>query len=214
MKGKQSHLFWASYADLMTALFIVMLVLFVLSYSLFKQRQGELEVLASQYQKIREIEAALEALEGKYFAFDSLNRRHELKIEIAFTSGSADIAPQYHEPLRQAGQTLTRTIRSIQTEQPVRYLVIIEGMAARYPAGDPRNTRPDVVQETYNLSYQRALRLFQFWESAGVTFDPRRMEVIIAGSGYFGAGRYQGRQEYRNKRFLIQIIPKIGIIEK
>src|SRR4051812_2984380 len=113
MKGKQSHLFWASYADLMTALFVVMLVLFVLSYSLFKKRQGELEVMAAQYQKIQEIEAALTALEGEYFEFDSLNRRHELKIEIAFQAGHSDIAPQYYDRLRQAGQTLTRTIRNI-----------------------------------------------------------------------------------------------------
>jgi hypothetical protein len=214
MKQKPNNLFWASYADLMTALFIVMLVLFVLSYSLFKQRQGELEVLAAQYQKLQEIEAALGALEGEYFEFDSLNRRHELKLEIAFQPGRADIAPRYDVPLRRAGQTLTRTIRNIKTDQPVRFLVIIEGMAARYPEGDPRNNEPGMIQETYNLSYQRALRLFQFWERAGVKFDKKRMEVIIAGSGFFGAGRYKGRQEPKNKRFLIQIIPKIGIIEK
>ncbi|MES2733078.1 MAG: flagellar motor protein MotB [Bacteroidota bacterium] len=214
MKQKPNNLFWASYADLMTALFIVMLVLFVLSYSLFKQRQGELEVMAAQYQKLQEIEAALGALEGEYFEFDSLNRRHELKLEIAFQPGRSDIAPQYNIPLRRAGQTLTRTIQNIKTDQPVRFLVIIEGMAARYPEGDLRNNKPEMIQETYNLSYQRALRLFQFWESAGVKFDKKRMEVIIAGSGFFGAGRYKGRQEPKNKRFLIQIIPKIGIIEK
>jgi hypothetical protein len=67
---------------------------------------------------------------------------------------------------------------------------------------------------TYGLSYQRALALYKFWESNGVEFDRNTFEVIIAGSGFYGAGRYAGAQETRNKRFLIQVIPKIGILNK
>ncbi len=182
MKSRSTNIFWASYADLMTALFIVMLVLFILSYKLFQDRQGELEVLATQYQKIQEIEAALEALEGEYFQFDSVNRRHELKLEIAFRSGKADIAPVYYQQLKEAGEVLTNTIKNIKTDQPVRYLVIIEGMAARYtqPKDLWRNTEANELLFTYNLSYQRALALYQFWENNGVSFDKNIFEVIIA----------------------------------
>jgi outer membrane protein OmpA-like peptidoglycan-associated protein len=212
MKQQQANVFWASYADLMTALFIVMLTLFILSYRLFTERQSELQVMAAQYQKIREIETALSALEGEYFQFDSVNKRHELLVPIEFRPAQATILPEYHERLREAGKVLTNTIKNIETDQPVKYIVVIEGMAARYPAGDPRNTRSDVIAETYWLSYQRALALYQFWESQGVTFDKTIIEVVIAGSGFFGAGRYTGREEAKNKRFLIQVIPKVGVM--
>ncbi len=214
MKSKSTNIFWASYADLMTALFIVMLALFILSYKLFQDRQSELIVLANQYQKIREIEVALSALEGEYFRFDSLNRRHELKLDIAFRSGKSDIAPGYYNDLKEAGEKLTNTIKNIKTDQPVRYIVIIEGMAARYT--NPKDLWKNTSERdfTYGLSYQRALALYKFWESNGVTFDRNTFEVIIAGSGFYGAGRYRGTQETRNKRFLIQVIPKIGILDK
>lgn len=42
MKRDQSGLFWMSYADLMTALFILTLTLFVLSYKLFKVHETDL----------------------------------------------------------------------------------------------------------------------------------------------------------------------------
>lgn len=214
MKSKSSNLFWTSYADLMTALFIVMLALFILSYKLFQDRQSELKVMANQYQKIKEIETALSALEGEYFRFDSLNKRHELNIDIAFRSGKSEIAPAYYEKLQEAGEVLIRTIKNIQTDQPVRYVVIIEGMAARYT--DRKNLWKNESERdfTYRLSYERALALYKFWESNGVSFDRNIFEVIIAGSGFFGAGRYTGEAEPKNKRFLIQVLPKIGILEK
>lgn len=214
MKSKSTNIFWASYADLMTALFIVMLALFILSYKLFQDRQSELLVMAGQYQKIREIEAALSALEGEYFRFDSINRRHELNLDIAFRSGRSDIAPAYFDELKEAGEKLTNTIKNIKTDQPVRYIVIIEGMAARYT--NPRDEKKNTSERdfTYGLSYQRALALYKFWQSNGVEFDKNTFEVIIAGSGFFGAGRYSGANEFKNKRFLIQVIPKIGVIER
>ncbi len=214
--SKRSHnFFWPSYADLMTALFVVMLVLFVLSFKLFRERNEELSVMASQYQKIKEIELALGALEGEYFLYDSINKRHELAIAVEFRSSDASIPARYHEDLYQAGKTLRNTITNIETDQEVRYVVIIEGMAARYtnPALQWRNQDPEENSFAYNLSYRRALSLFNFWESRGIHFDSGTFEVIIAGSGFHGAGRYSGAQEPRNKRFLIQVIPKVGRIE-
>jgi hypothetical protein len=214
--SKRSHnFFWPSYADLMTALFVVMLVLFVLSFKLFKERNEELGVMAAQYQKIKEIEHALEALEGEYFIYDSLNRRHELAIAVEFRSSDATIPPRYFDALYEAGKTLRNTIRNIETDQQVRYVVIIEGMAARYthPSALGRNQDPEEINFAYNLSYRRALSLFTFWESRGIHFDSGTFEVIIAGSGFQGAGRYKGSQEALNKRFLIQVIPKVGRIE-
>ncbi|SDL63827.1 OmpA family protein [Catalinimonas alkaloidigena] len=205
--------FWPSYVDLMTALFVVMLSLFVLSFKLFKDREGELLVMAQQYQKLQEIERSLQGLEGEYFVYDEDNKRHELKVPVQFASWESTIDARYHEPLRQAGLRLKNLIKNIRNDENVNYLIIIEGMAARDRDDAALNRDPDFIQRTYDLSYQRALALRNLWRQQGITFEEGNLEVIIAGSGVFGTGRYTGAQEGQNKRFLIQIIPKIGELE-
>ena len=61
--------------------------------------------------------------------------------------------------------------------------------------------------------YSRALAVIRLWEQAGLRF-PSNLEVVAAGSGFRGAGRYTGSQEGLNKRFIIQVQPKIGSIGK
>lgn len=196
----------------MTSLFIVMLVLFVLSYKLFRDKENELLVQVEQLNKIREIEAALKGLEGKYFRFDPVNKRHELKVQTKFDPNSWVIKASDKDSLAAAGLTLKKIIDDIQADQGVKYLVIIEGMAAR----DPYNPAFHIRQRDYGyqLSYNRALALLNLWQSRQIQFDEKRFEVIIAGSGFYGTGRYTGAREYDNKRFLIQVIPKIGKIER
>ena len=74
MRKSEGNLFWVSYADLMTALFIVMLTLFILSYKLFKDkediviaREAKLEMvedrLNAQEQSILQLQSALSAEE-------------------------------------------------------------------------------------------------------------------------------------------------------
>lgn len=211
MKQDNKDFFWPSYVDLMTALFIVMLVLFVLSYKLFQDKQSELLVQVAQLRKIQEIELALKGLEGRYFRFDPVNKRHELKVDVTFDKDSWVIKNKDKEVLYRAGLTLKKIIEDIEEDQGVKYLVIIEGMAAR----DPYNLRFHVDNRDYGygLSYNRALALLNLWQTRNIKFNPNRFEIIIAGSGFYGTGRYTGRREYENKRFLIQVIPKIGKIE-
>jgi outer membrane protein OmpA-like peptidoglycan-associated protein len=211
LKQDNKDFFWPSYVDLMTALFIVMLVLFVLSYKLFQDKQSELLVQVAQLRKIQEIELALKGLEGKYFRFDPQNKRHELKVNVTFDKDSWVIKERDKEVLYQAGLTLKKIIEDIKEDQGVKYLVIIEGMAAR----DPNNPRFHVEKRDYGyeLSYNRALALLNFWQARNIKFNSNRFEIIIAGSGFYGTGRYTGRREYDNKRFLIQVIPKIGKIQ-
>ncbi|WP_233219140.1 hypothetical protein [Adhaeribacter arboris] len=212
MNTNKEDFFWPSYVDLMTSLFIVMLVLFVLSYKLFKDKESELLVQVEQLNKIREIEAALKGLEGKYFRFDPVNKRHELKVQTKFDPNSWVIKESDKKDLYAAGLTLKKIIDDIKQDHGVKYLVIIEGMAAR----DPYNPNFHIRQRDYGyqLSYNRALALLNLWQSRNITFDEKRFEVIIAGSGFYGTGRYKGSREYDNKRFLIQVIPKIGKIER
>ncbi|MBW3130146.1 hypothetical protein [Hymenobacter profundi] len=215
-RQQSSDFFWPSYVDLMTSLFVVMLVLFVYSFKLFKDREGELKqangelkAKAQELEQINKIKRSLQQLEGKYFRYDPANERHELLVPVQFKSGQDVIEERYKPALLQAGRTLRKVLKSIKTDQPVRYLVIVEGMAARYPRGDPRNAREE--QLTYQLSYRRALSLLNFWKQNGLDFtQDKSIELVISGSGFYGTGRYAGRREGDNKRFLIQVIPKVG----
>lgn len=212
--------FWPGFADLMTGLFAVMLVLFVLSFKLFKDRELRLKEYATQYQNIAELEIALQRLDNsEYFEYQAQNRRYELKVPVYFDQWESEIKPQYRENLVKAGKQLQGLLQeadrqSIENEQDVKYIVIVEGMAARDPSNTARNRDPRFIQETYLLSYRRALALVNLWKEYGISFEKDKFEIIISGSGIYGAGRYtRKRDEGMNKRFLIQILPKTGQLE-
>lgn len=212
--------FWPSYVDLMTALFLTMLVMFVLSYKLFKDKQRDndqliydLKVQVQEKRKLDEIKAALKRLESNYFVYNERYKRYELNFPVTFAPQSAVLPAVAQTPLVKAGRFLLSQMQSIKNDENVQYLVVVEGRAAkdaRYPANDPRNADGPAVRQ---LSYSRALAVIRLWEQAGLRF-PQNLEVVAAGSGFRGAGRYTGAQEALNKRFIIQIQPKIGSIGK
>ncbi|MBH8568573.1 hypothetical protein KB206_06755 [Microvirga sp. STS02] len=212
--------FWPSYVDLMTALFLTMLVLFVLSYKLFKDKQRDndkliydLKVQVQEKRKLDEIKAALKRLESNYFEYNATYKRYELKFPVTFAPKSDVLPYEAQAPLVKAGRFLLSQMQAIKNDDKVQYLIVVEGRAAkdlRYPANDPHNLDGPAVRQ---LSYSRALSVIRLWEQAGLRF-PSNLEVVAAGSGFRGAGRYTGSQEALNKRFIIQIQPKIGSIGK
>ncbi|MFC6222734.1 hypothetical protein ACFP2F_05730 [Hymenobacter artigasi] len=212
--------FWPSYVDLMTALFLIMLVLFVLGFKRSNDKQrvnerliSELKVQVQEKRKLDEIKAALARLESSYFEYNARYKRYELKFPVTFASQSAVLPADAQTPLVKAGRFLLSQMQSIKTDDKVQYLIVVEGRAAkdlRYPANDPHNLDGPAVRQ---LSYNRAMAVIRLWEQAGLRF-PSNLEVIAAGSGFRGAGRYTGSEEALNKRFIIQIQPKIGSIGK
>ncbi len=247
MKHDSQRLFWVSYADLMTALFIVMMALFVLSFRMFKVRQIELEetettlrvrsleldkqtlaleelqrrlseeemfattlieqlneekarllVMEEEYKKLQEIQKAIENLDSRYFVYQPEYKRHVLRSLVTFPKGQAVIADSYKPMLEEAGKALKALVDRLEPDDNIKYLMVIEGMASQ-----------DNYARNDELSYERALSLASLWAERGITFDPNRVEVMIAGSGEGGVGRDTG-DERKNQRFLIQIIPKIG----
>ena len=212
--------FWPSYVDLMTALFLTMLVLFVLSYKLFKDKQHDndkliydLKVQVQEKRKLDEIKAALKRLESNYFSYNQRYKRYELNFPVTFAPQSAVLPAVAQAPLVKAGRFLLSQMQALTTDDNVQYLIVVEGRAAKnlnYPANDPHNADGPAVRQ---LSYSRALAVIRLWEQAGLQF-PSNLEVVAAGSGFRGAGRYTGSQEALNKRFIIQVQPKIGSIGK
>lgn len=134
-----------------------------------------------------------------------------------------------------AGELVKNTIIELNNSLPdtednnIKFLVIIEGQSSRIPfnEGPWRNN--------YTLSYLRAQYLNAFWKENGIDLNNiPRCELLISGSGEEGVPRevpdednltqlfpnsldYQ-RQWYnieeRNQRFLINIVPVLGNIDR
>lgn len=216
MEKQRNNFFWPSYVDLLTALFAVVLVLFILSFKLFKDKESELRdevaknaVEAEEYKRIKRINDQIKALENTgVFVYDTIYKRFLVKEFIGeeiFVSNDDNIKPEYYQAAINAGQIVKSLVDSLYNSQRIRFLVLIEGNAAKYLDGrknDPNN------QFAYELSYRRALALKLFWINQGIIFDQNNSEILVSGSGYSGIGRDKTKEEY-NKRFIIQIIPKI-----
>lgn len=224
--------FWPSYVDIMTTLFAIMLVLFAVSYSRFKIKQKELEEFKDKYEEIMSIYKAVDNIDPEYFEFNQEYLKHIFKIQVNYQKGkfaltdlmqddpnSSDYniahAQQIRQQIKDAGEEIRHTIQNLQKNDSLRtdikYLVVIEGQASAdgYHNNDYYNN--DV------LSYQRALKLHEFWrDEAGIDFTKMdKCELVIAGSGEGGvprADRVNAKDDSRNQRFLIHIVPVIGDI--
>lgn len=216
MSKKNKSFFWASYADLMTSLFFVMLTLFVLTVLMLNKKMKVIDGIRVETQakvdKIKEIEEALNQIDTNYFTYNELHKKHILNIDVSFRTNSSnieDIPIETREKLLEAGVTIQKFIENASKEYNVKYLLIIEGQASR-----------DNYSRNYELSYERALSLINFWldktrKRKLISFDPTQCEILISGSGQSGSLRVEpdNPNNKLNQRFLIHIIPKPGIIE-
>lgn len=206
MKYKESNFFWTSYTDLMTSLFFVMLALYILTVAVLRNQQKATE---EQLNKIKEIQNATKALPEEYFQYQPEYKRFTLKTQINFSAKSSRIPSSDYEYLIGVGRSIQKLVDTLKVKYKntdIKYLIVIEGMASK-----------DNYRNNYQLSYERALALYDFWNDKRVQIklDPSICEVIISGSGVGGVGRFEKQsEEYKNQRFLIQIIPKIGKIEE
>lgn len=207
---KKTGFFWVSYGDLMTSLFFVMLVLYVITFVILQAEVGKVKADAEKLKTIEKIQAALQNLDKQYFEFDDVNKRYKLKVDAQFNPGSdkiTDIKSDNREEIFLAGNELFNKIKVIISENPnVDYLLIIEGNTQR-----TETNYQYIPDEGYRLSYKRALSLYNFWKSRGLDFRELggQCEIILAGSGYFGHSRDLS-DERKNRRFTIQITSKVG----
>lgn len=221
----------------MTALFAVVLVLFVLSYYNLNKKKKELEDLV----KIKTEEAAILnkvksnfkifETEPDIFYFDTVYNRIQLKFQINFKTGyqfyhinEQDINGNFSQTksnLDALGNKIKSIIDTFKRQKDtdpamkdISYLMVISGSASRL--------RGDDEYQSSILSYNRALFLYKYWkENLGIDFDsPQYHEIIelqISGVGFGGIGRFNipynvnsVNEEKKNQRFVISIAPKIG----
>ena len=210
-KGKESF-FWTSYSDLMTSLFIIMLVLFVLVIVLLNKRMESTIIERNQLEnilkEITKVEASTQDLEGKYFTYNKEYEKFIINIDCQFPIDKHEIEflnADTREKLIDAGQQVKDFLERHSENQ---YLVIVEGQAS----ADSQAW----TEYNYNLSFQRALSLIKFWATnPKVKFSDKNCELQIAGSGdgRLSAKTMRDPINEKNQRFLIYIIPK-NIIKK
>ncbi len=200
-KKNRRYNFWTGYSDLMTSLFFVMLMLFVLTIVLLHNRINATE---RQLAKIKEIEEAVKGIDSTYFDYNTIYKKHILKISVNFPVGVSDmnsVDSITQKELEEAGKSIIKSLNKINNEYPgIQYLLVIEGQASK-----------DSYTYNYELSYNRALSLSRFWNEKKVDFG-ENCEVLISGSGTGGIMRE--KEESKNQRFLIHLIPKPGVIEE
>lgn len=214
MKSDNKSFFWASYADLMTSLFFVMLTLFIVAIIALNRiiEEGDRvnDELRAQIDKVNELNNAtreLDANHSEYFQYYPEHKKHKLVVDVSFTLGDAsmnNISVTTKNDLINTGHILQEFVnKTINSNPQIQYLLIIEGQASR-----------DSYIRNYELSYERALSLKRFWEENEIVFD-KNCEVLICGSGdgrLSGTGLMREKTEKLNQRFLIHILPKPGKI--
>jgi hypothetical protein len=203
---KKKDFFWLSYSDLMTSLFFVMLVLFVLVYTLQSQMIGELKAAKEELERIKEISAATRTLAEKgIYEYNEACKRFELKQEVLFDVNSAVIPESDKQNLVNAGKQILDLIEKFRGNKKVKFMIIIEGRAAKFLDDERRNLL--VANRVKDLSYSRSLALYKLWQEKGIYLNSTNSEVFIAGSGFEGMCRYENKEEYKNKRFIVEVIP-------
>lgn len=218
MKTLKDEHFWPSYVDLMTSLFFVVFVLFVISYTILSD---VIETTEAEAKKLEEIKQTVDALMQKkdFFIYQKDYKRYRLAQNIKFKTGKSSISRNTIEndysstvdKLKEIGDTLKNIIIRLQEKKnndpnfmDVSYLMIIAGRASDLG---------DSYAKNYELSYERALALYNFWKENGIDFDAKEyhdiIDLQISGNGIGGIGR-DTSDESKNQCFLIQIVPKIS----
>lgn len=192
----------------MTSLFFIMLVLFVVSVGYLKHTQQGLIVELTEKDKLLKLNEQFKPLEESgYFYYLETCKKYVVKdfmgIEI-FEPEQTVIKPEYINPTTEVGKELDRFLQNLNKNNPdISYLLVIEGnMANRYDKSLNKDNNWG-----YITSYQRALAVYELWTKQGIDLRRYNVEVMICGSGFNGLCR--DVIEENNKRFSIQIIPKV-----
>mgnify|MGYP002623134749 CR=1 FL=1 len=227
-KNRKESYFWTSYSDLMTSMFFVMLVLFVLGMLIAQQSNMKLQktlveledalnnanARKEQLEQILQLETQFEEL-SRSSALEYIEERKMfvakdfVGIEIFYPNVDT-IKEEYVATVDSVGMQLLQVVKKLHAANPdIDFQLVIEGNAAipwqKLRAGE--YNKDDM--KMYELSYRRALALYQRWRAKGIDLRGYNTEVIIAGSGFNGINRDMQKED-NNKRFIIQIIPKVA----
>lgn len=208
MKKKKEDFFWMSFSDLMTSLFFVVLVLYVLTYILLKKEQNKLEIENKKLNQILQLEKQFKPLQNDndflYLPNCKKYVSKELTNKEIFEPNKTLITEKYKTSTVEVGKKLEVLLSNLNKANPkFSYLIIIEGNMAN--SWDRRFSKDN--NYGYTTSYKRALAVYNLWKDNNIDLRQYNSEILISGSGFNGLCR--DKIEENNKRFSIQIVPKI-----
>ena len=220
---KKNNIFWIGYSDLMTSMFFIMLVLFALSIGYLVIKIAENEKLIEnlkeattglvkeneRLQKLLNLEEQFKPLinDSSFYYLPDCKKfivKDFMGIEI-FDPNQVTIKTEYNTLTIEAGKKIEAFLSELSTQNKgFSYLLVIEGNMAN------DHDTPNSIDRSdfYTKSYERALAVYKLWLNEGINFRQYDVEVMICGSGLNGICR--DPIEENNKRFSIQIIPKVS----
>jgi len=232
---KNSNYFWVGFADLMSSLFFLMLILFVVTIGFlqFKIKENKKNIIKNETLYAENI-TLINSLKSKEkqlnIEIKRLNRL--LKIEEQFKP--LEDSP-FFVYLKNCKKFVASKLIGKEIFEPKQTVIKKEYIDETIGAGrileeffiEMRASNPDlsyllVIEGNmaneldksisiddnwgYKKSYQRALEVYNLWLKNEINFRSFNVEVMICGSGFNGLCRDDAEQN--NKRFSIQIIPK------
>lgn len=206
---KKNDFFWVSFSDLMTTMFFVMLVLFVLTVVYLKMEQAKTVAKVEELEKIVQLEEQFKPLQtgGDFYYLEDCKKfiAKDLMGKEIFEPDKTNILPQFVNNTVQVGKKLEQFLLELERENPdFSYLLVLEGNMAN--TWDQRYSKNS--EYGFKTSYERALAVYNLWLANNIDFRKSNIEVLISGSGFNGLCREP--IEENNKRFSIQIIPKVS----
>lgn len=210
MIKKNNGSFWPSYVDIMTTLFAIMLVLFVVSYSRFKNKEKQLKSLVDEYENIITVYSTVGSIDSTaYFSYNKEYLKHLFTIDVEYQLKEYRIdklkldtidkkaADNKRDSIVEAGKLIKETILKLEgssgmgstlhsdsISNNIKFLVVIEGQSSKIKFDK------DDWQNNYTLSYLRARFLHEFWKQNNIDLASiPRCELIISGSGEGGVPR-------------------------
>jgi preprotein translocase subunit SecG len=232
---KKSNFFWVGFADLMTSLFFIMLVLFIVTVVVLENKMKEnVEIISNNKNIIEENEKLISELKQNEKDLNIENEKLNklLKIEEQFKPLEDNSNFVY---LNECKKFVASKLIGQEIFKPNEVLIKKEFINITLEAGkilelflselnevNPTMSYLLVIEGNmanrfdksinkddewgYKKSYQRALAVYKLWQVNSIDFRIYNVEVMICGSGFNGVCR--DVVEENNKRFSIQIIPK------
>lgn len=231
MAQKKESFFWTSYSDLMTSLFFIMLVLFILvivvlhkRVEIVKQHLGEglrteaiidslkyklektnneLKITRIQFEELKKVESSTKDLSRNYFTYRPKYKKYVLNIAVRYPTGESDINRIEATNKDEVLFQLNQAGKEIEK-------FLYNHSENQYLLIIEGQASLDSYILNYELSYQRALGLLRYWiNQCGILFG-HNCEIQISGSGDGRLETHSMRElnERENQRFLIHILPK------
>ena len=232
---KKSNFFWVGFADLMTSLFFIMLVLFIVTVVVLENKMKEnVEIINNNKNIIEENEKLISELKENEKDLNIENEKLNklLKIEEQFKPLENNSNFVY---LNECKKFVASKLIGQEIFKPNEVLIKKEFINITLEAGktlelflsklndvNPTMSYLLVIEGNmanrfdksinkddewgYKKSYQRALAVYKLWQINSIDFRIYNVEVMLCGSSFNGVCR--DVVEENNKRFSIQIIPK------